>query len=152
MRTEIIHLEQLEKTLESDTRVSEANRGIVAERMSLLHKSFSQTNDDLRQLRKRKEELEYDIQALELEKRKLSTAPLPPKPRPKPKPKPKPAPAAVAWPRLHQVGPADTLRSLAEYYYHDAGLWERIYDANRDKIDRGLPRPGAVLSIPEPVR
>ena len=55
-------------------------------------------------------------------------------------------------PRRHQVRPGDTLRSIAEYYYHDAGLWEQIYEANRDKVDRGLPREGSVLSIPEPVR
>jgi nucleoid-associated protein YgaU len=97
-------------------------------------------------LQKRKDELEYDIQALELEKRKLA-----PPPPPKRKPKPKPAPPAVVWPRQHRVQPGDTLRSIAEYYYRDAGLWEQIYEANRDKIDRGLPREGEVLSIPEPV-
>jgi nucleoid-associated protein YgaU len=57
----------------------------------------------------------------------------------------------VVWPRQHQVKPGDTLRSIAEYYYHDAGLWEQIYEANRDKVERGLPREGAVLTIPQPL-
>lgn len=148
LRADIIQLEALKRTLESETQASTTNRGIVTDQMSILQKRFARTEDDLRLLRKRKDELKYDIQALELEQRKLS----PPPPPPKPKPKPKPAPPAVVWPRRHQVGPTDTLRSIAEYYYHDAGLWEQIYEANRDKVDRGLPREGAVLSIPEPVR
>ena len=32
------------------------------------------------------------------------------------------------------VQPGDTLQSIAEQQYGDAGLWPRIYDANRDAI------------------
>jgi nucleoid-associated protein YgaU len=83
---------------------------------------------------------------LELEKRKLD----PPPPPPPPKPHPKPKAPAVVWPRKHQVRPGDTLRSIAQYYYGDAAQWEQIYDANRDKVERGLPREGVVMSIPAP--
>lgn len=148
LRAEIIRLEERKKTLDSESQSSETNHGIVADQMSVLQKRFSQTEDDLRLLQKRKDELEYEIRALELEKRRLA----PPPPPPPPKPKPKPKKPEIVWPRRHQVKPGDTLRSIADTYYGDAGLWERIYEANRDKIERGLPREGSVLSVPEPLR
>ena len=51
-----------------------------------------------------------------------------------------------------KVAAGDTLRSLALKYYGDANLWEQIYEPNRDKVDRGLPREGETLTIPEPQR
>jgi nucleoid-associated protein YgaU len=50
--------------------------------------------------------------------------------------------------RTHIVRPGDTLQSLARQYYGDANQWKKIYNANPDKIDRGLPRPGQELVIP----
>ncbi len=44
----------------------------------------------------------------------------------------------------------DTLRTMAKQYYGDPNQWERIYDANREKVERGLPSEGAVLVIPAP--
>jgi len=148
LRAEIVQLEERKRSLDAQSQTTETNHGIVSSQMSVLQKRYEQTQDELRLLQKTKDELEYEIRALELEKRKLAP---PPPPKPKPKPKPRPAPAPV-WPRRHQVRPGDTLRSVAESYYKDASLWEQIYEANRDKIERGLPREGAVLTIPEPVR
>ena len=42
------------------------------------------------------------------------------------------------------------LRKLAEKYYGDPSMWERIYEANPDKIERGLPIEGTTLTIPKP--
>jgi nucleoid-associated protein YgaU len=42
------------------------------------------------------------------------------------------------------------LRTIAKQYYGDANQWERIYDANRAKVERGLPAEGATLVIPAP--
>lgn len=53
------------------------------------------------------------------------------------------------WPRKHIVVPGDSLRSLAQQYYGDSNKWQTIYDANRDKIERGLPKIGAELTIPK---
>jgi LysM repeat protein len=50
--------------------------------------------------------------------------------------------------RTHVVAPGDTLQSLAREYYGDPNQWKRIYNANTEKIERGLPRAGEKLVIP----
>lgn len=50
--------------------------------------------------------------------------------------------------RTHTVKAGDTLQTLARDYYGDPNQWKKIYNANTDKIDRGLPRIGARLLIP----
>jgi LysM repeat protein len=50
--------------------------------------------------------------------------------------------------RTHLVSPGDTLQSLAQQYYGDPNQWKKIFNANPDKIDRGLPKPGSKLVIP----
>ena len=51
-------------------------------------------------------------------------------------------PPAVAGTE-YVVQPGDTLRSIAQQQYGDAGLWPRIYEANRDVIG---PNPDALVS------
>ncbi|MDD5656391.1 MAG: hypothetical protein PHF00_03955 [Elusimicrobia bacterium] len=147
LRSDIFRLEEFKKNLQNDTQSAESNKTIVSGEMSVLRKRLAESQDELRLLEKRKDELEYALSVLSLEKRKL----LPP-PAPKRAPaKPKPAPVVV-WPRYRQVRPGDTLRSIAQEFYRDAARWELIYEANRDKVERGLPRTGAVLEIPDPRR
>jgi len=31
---------------------------------------------------------------------------------------------------------------MAKTFYGDGNLWELIYDANKDKVERGLPQEG----------
>lgn len=50
--------------------------------------------------------------------------------------------------RKHRVQSGDTLQNLAVKFYGDPNEWKRIYNANADKIDRGLPRVGETLVIP----
>lgn len=50
--------------------------------------------------------------------------------------------------RTHLVQPGDTLQSLARRYYGDPNQWKKIYSANVDKIERGLPKQGSKLVIP----
>lgn len=51
--------------------------------------------------------------------------------------------------RLHAVANGDTLARLARLYYGDANAWPRIYDANREVIDRpDRLVPGMKLKIP----
>lgn len=82
---------------------------------------------------------------------------------PEPAASPAPAPSAPAprrakrrsksgFPKRHTVRPGDTLRKLAETYYGDPALWEAIYEANPDRIERGLPIEGKTLMIPSPER
>ncbi len=53
-----------------------------------------------------------------------------------------------AEPKIHVVQPGDTLQNLARQYYGDPNQWKKIYNANSDKIDRGLPKQGTKLVIP----
>lgn len=55
------------------------------------------------------------------------------------------------WPKYHKVQSGDTLRSIASKYYGNQNLWQIIYDANQDKIFKGLPAEGSMLRIPPPV-
>ncbi len=55
------------------------------------------------------------------------------------------------FPKRHRVRAGDTLRKLAEKYYGDPALWEAIYEANPDRIERGLPVEGKTLLIPKPM-
>jgi hypothetical protein len=51
---------------------------------------------------------------------------------------------------MHEVQPGDDLRLLADYYYRDAQLWERIWQANRDKIrNPSRLERGTLLLIPD---
>lgn len=57
-------------------------------------------------------------------------------------------PAKPAGPRTHTVKAGETLRDIALRYYGDPDKWQVIFNANRDKIFRGVPKPGSVLVIP----
>lgn len=50
--------------------------------------------------------------------------------------------------RTHMVVAGDTLQSIAKEYYGDPNQWKKIYNANSDKIERGLPKVGSKLVIP----
>ncbi len=57
------------------------------------------------------------------------------------------APGAVGY----TVQKGDSLSKIAKAYYGDAGMWPRIYEANRDLIkDPDLIYPGQTLTIPTP--
>ena len=78
-----------------------------------------------------------------------------PKPEPvqseAPKPKePKleaPKPEAPK-PKTYTVGPDDSLISISEKVYGDPERWKEIYNANKDKVERGSVAPGKILVIP----
>ena len=48
----------------------------------------------------------------------------------------------------HKAAKGDTLRNLAEKYYGDENKWTLIFDANQDKIKRGVLKEGVELVIP----
>ncbi len=54
------------------------------------------------------------------------------------------------WPKLHKVEKGDTLRSISSKYYGTPSMWKLIYEENEDKIIRGLPKEGEILTIPPP--
>lgn len=140
LRKEINALEEKRRTLEVQTRGAEERREAATGELRALERRSREANDEYRSLLKRNDELDY--RAAE------TAAGLRPAPRPVALPKPPPPPPA--WPKRHRVVSGDTLRALAGRYYGDPNLWERIYEANPDKVDRGLPLEGETLTIPPP--
>lgn len=52
--------------------------------------------------------------------------------------------------RTYTVKSGDSLSKIAKRYYGDANKWQRIYEANRDKItDPDLIHPGQEFIIPD---
>jgi LysM repeat protein len=144
LRSDILDLEGRKKDLESQAGAAETDRTSVEGQVRTLQERLKELQDRTREAERKLEVTEYDLS---------HAVPKPPKveeaPKLKPEPKPR-APSAPAFPRRHVVKPGETLRAIAREHYGDATLWERIFEANSDKIERGLPVEGAVLTIPAP--
>ncbi len=50
--------------------------------------------------------------------------------------------------RMHTVVVGDNLQSLAEKYYGDKSMWVKLYDANKDKLEKGTLEAGQTILIP----
>jgi hypothetical protein len=50
--------------------------------------------------------------------------------------------------KMHTVERGDNLQSLAQKYYNDKSMWLMIYEANKDKIEKGSLETGQVILIP----
>ncbi|OGR84207.1 MAG: hypothetical protein A2636_03510 [Elusimicrobia bacterium RIFCSPHIGHO2_01_FULL_64_10] len=74
----------------------------------------------------------------------MTLAPLPQRPEERPRTGPKKPPE----PGFYTVQKGDTLTSIAQKVYGDSKRWKEIYNANKDKMEKGLAKPGAVLTIP----
>jgi nucleoid-associated protein YgaU len=48
----------------------------------------------------------------------------------------------------HTVKIGDTLMSLARKYYKNERRWVKIYEANKDNVEKGVIKPGQILIIP----
>jgi hypothetical protein len=142
LRGEINRLDDRRKILDQQTRGAEDNKATAENELRVLQKRTLEAQDEYRALLKKNAELDYRAadKAAGLGPRTKPVA-LPKAPRRAPPP---------AWPKRHRVEAGDTLRSLSGKYYGDPNLWEKIYDANPAKVDRGLPVEGAVLIIPPP--
>jgi hypothetical protein len=141
LRAEIARLQDQLKTTQQQAGTADTEKAASEGELRVLEKRVGEAQDQYRALLKRNEEMDY--------RSAEKAAGLRPAPKPRLLPR---APKKVlpAWPKSHRVKAGDTLRSLAGSYYGEPNLWERIYEANRDKVDRGLPVEGAVLVIPSP--
>lgn len=55
-----------------------------------------------------------------------------------------------ARPRTHVVKKGETLTEIARQYYGSGGRWQKVYEANKEKLnDKNRVRVGTVLVIPE---
>jgi LysM repeat protein len=141
LRVDLSSLEQKQKTMSQQAGTAESNKTAAESQLRVLEKRVAEAQDEYRALLKRNEELEY--RAAE------KAAGLVGKPKPVRVVKVR-VKAPPAWPKRHVVKAGETLRTMAKEYYGDPNQWEKIYDANRDKVERGLPAEGASLLIPAP--
>ncbi|MBI4052306.1 MAG: LysM peptidoglycan-binding domain-containing protein [Elusimicrobia bacterium] len=131
LKREIGVLEDRKRSLEQDVKAAEVNKSV--------------TESDLRNVLLRLEDNKLRLKNLELEVFEKEREKLSPS-----KPKPKSIAPVPQWPRRHRVVQGDTLRSIASQVYGDPNLWELIYEANLNKISRGLPHVGTELVLPAP--
>lgn len=134
----ILELEGRKRKLEAEAAAAETDKTANEGQARTLESRVRELQREAARLQAEADRAEY---------RKSHTRPAEVEPPRPPKPKPKPRPVEPAAKR-HLVAPGDTLRSLAEKYYGDASLWEALYEANRDKVERGLPVEGTVLIVP----
>ena len=74
--------------------------------------------------------------------------PVPEEPEPAAPVLPAAAPAAAG--RTHVVRPGETLGTIASRYYGSPAKWNRIFEANRDRLQNAnRVRVGTTLVIPE---
>lgn len=67
-----------------------------------------------------------------------------------PQPEKFPAFQTYKFPLAHKVKEGETLVSISKKYYNTEKGWKKIYEANKDKIIKGVPIVGEILIIPEP--
>ncbi|OGS25952.1 MAG: hypothetical protein A2297_05270 [Elusimicrobia bacterium RIFOXYB2_FULL_48_7] len=144
------------KTLENriaelDAKLQEAQRapGVPG----ALQPAPPQKSEYLRTLEKQMQELQEKLKAQKIQQSfEEQNRKQPSKPVEKPAVK-LPAPeeqeaAAQSGPKTHTVKEGESLPELAQKYYNDSSQWKKIYDANKNKIERGQVSPGQVLVIP----
>ncbi len=142
LKSDVSRLEDRKKTLQVEAESAQSTQAAARGEMSVIDKRLREMQEEYRSVSKLRDEKAYELELIQL---RIPKPPPPPPPKPKPQPAPPPT-----WPQWHAVQPGETLRAIAQKRYGDAGLWERIFQANRDKVDRGIPREGAVLQIPAP--
>jgi len=50
--------------------------------------------------------------------------------------------------KMHIVKEGDTLPYLADKYYKNPNMWYKIYETNKENIEKGILKPGQILIIP----
>lgn len=142
LRSELLMLEDKKKTLQAQALAAESDRDAAQGQLNALGAQLTGLQDTMRELERRAGELGYQAPGHKTpapEKPARTPAKLAPAPKP-----PEP------FPRQHAVAPGDTLRSIANQHYGNPDLWETIYNANPDRVERGLPQEGSILTIPAP--
>ncbi|MEW6555735.1 MAG: LysM peptidoglycan-binding domain-containing protein, partial [Elusimicrobiota bacterium] len=116
-------LETKISTLETEKKELQNNLDTTQQQLSNVSTEMEKTKIELEETQKHKEQLEA-------ENRRLSYRPLPKK---------------ITY---HTVEKGETLTSISEKYYGTPDRWQDIYNANKTKIERGMPVVGSQLVIP----
>jgi hypothetical protein len=149
LRSDIETLKDREASADARAKAADIKREIAEGELRVTEQRVREAQDQFRASQKRASTAGYEAEAAELRAEAARVPPPAPPMIRKPAPRQETGPM---WPRKHEVAEGDTLRTLAGKYYGDPNLWEKIYEANRDKIDRGLPQAGATFTIPDPAR
>ncbi len=122
---------------------------------SVLQKKINDLEKQVQELEKTKSKTDEELNKTkaELEKLKKEKAAPPPAVTPpavvpsRRQPLPAEAPPQPTI-KTHKVLEGETLQAIALKYYGDEKRWVDIYNANKDKIERGIVKPGQILIIP----
>lgn len=147
LRNQIDALKRREQAAEASAKAADTRREIAEGELGVVERRVKETQQEYDDAQRRKDQADYEAQAAAVREQAMKVKPAAP---PMIRPKPLPPPVRPQWPKRHEIQHDDTLRTLAREYYGDPNLWEKIYDANSDKIDRGLPEEGTVFTIPDP--
>ncbi len=131
LNSRIEELNKQKNSLEVEITKYQTGKGILEGDLAIMQNRLIELQDKVKTL---------EIEAVDAQFKKQS----PPPARKVVKP-------PEVWPKYHKVKAGDTLRSIAGQYYGNQNLWQIIYDANQDKIFKGLPAEGSVLKIPPAV-
>lgn len=133
LNSRIEELNKQKNSLEVEIAKYQTGKGILEGDLAIMQNRLIELQDKVRTL---------EIEAIDAQFKK-SEPPLVKKMPVKPK---------EIWPKYHKVKTGDTLRSIAAQYYGNQNFWQIIYDANQDKIFKGLPVEGAMIKIPPPAK
>ncbi len=125
---------ELYKNMENDMDREDARTKELRQRLKVFEDEIAAKN-------KEKNALEKEIETLRKIKRDRSSQEIKPTFAVR-------EPGSPGGSHKHKVKIGDSLRGLAEQYYGDPNKWQVIYDANENKVIRGVPKEGEVLTIP----
>jgi len=111
----------------------------LEEQTKMMEKKITETEEMKRKTEEEATKMKSELERLKAELDKIKKPPTGVLPKP---------PVTPTGPRIHTVVEGETLQSIAVKYYGDEKRWMDIYNANKDKIERGVVRPGQILVIP----
>lgn len=150
LEQKVANLEAKKSTLQSAIReqkniyeVMQVDMKIAKSKTESAEKERKESEEKLAQSKKEIEKIEEELKKLQTRRSRVQEAI-----RQTETPKIEVRPPHTGPTRKHKVAAGDSLRGLAQTYYGDANKWQVIYEANEDKIIRGVPREGEELTIP----
>jgi LysM repeat protein len=118
------------KDLESEIDKLQKERDDLQKNLKTTSEQLQNTSADMEKTKTELEEIQKQKEQLEIDKRRLEYRP------------------PVKQVTYHTVEKGDTLASISQKYYGTPDKWQNIYDANKNKIERGMPVVGTQLVIP----
>ena len=118
------------KDLEEKIANLEEEKQGLQENLKVSEENYTTTSTEAEKIKIQLDEIQKQKEQLELEKRRLEY---------------RPPPKKITY---HLVEKGDTLKSVSQKYYGTPDRWQDVYNANKNKIERGMPVVGERLIIP----